>query len=140
MKKKIIVSTVLSLTIFTFGKNVAAGTIDISSNMPRSGGITLDDKGKIIAATDQSLLKGAPKARAAVNFKDSRWVYFTEFWPDTAWANKRVYSNYNHYKKFHSSTAQIGKRSHKAYEVANKYSYAAITGKKSETSRVFYDY
>ncbi len=141
MKKKFVCCSVLLLFALSFVNVANADTLDITSSMPRSAGVSLDDNGKIISVTDHKLLDtGSPLARTAINYKRARWVYYVETFPNTAWGNKRSTSNFNHYDYWHSSTAKVGSKQSTGTNTANKYSLASVTGSSNYTAEAYYNY
>ncbi|HGF7073833.1 hypothetical protein ACFDBZ_11035 [Enterococcus lactis] len=113
--------------------------IRITEQMPRSGGVILDDSGKVIGTTDPSLITDAPlECRGSVHIHRGHWTYGTHSWPRVAWGTKQAWSNFNHYDKFHYATAVVGGRRYTAYADRNMYAYATVVGDSKHTGLAYY--
>ena len=99
------IGLLLGSTVVTMAQTeVHAGTVTDSKNeiriteqMPRSGGVILDDSGKVIGTTDPSLITDAPlESRGSVHIHRGHWTYGTHSWPVMPIGQKRAWSNFNH--------------------------------------------
>lgn len=107
--------------------------------MPRSGGVILDDSGKVIGTTDPSLITDAPlESRGSVHIHRGHWTYGTHSWPAMPIGQKRAWSNFNHYDFYHHATAVVGGNRRTAYAGANQYAYATVVGDSRHTGLAYY--
>ncbi|MFP7405748.1 hypothetical protein [Enterococcus lactis] len=113
--------------------------IRITEQMPRSGGVILDDSGKVIGTTDPSIITDAPlESRGSVHIHRGHWTYGTHSWPRVAWGTKQAWSNFNHYDYYHYARAVVGAKSSTVFAPANRYAYATATGNSKYTGLAYY--
>ncbi|WP_241161895.1 MULTISPECIES: lactococcin 972 family bacteriocin [unclassified Enterococcus] len=113
--------------------------VRITDDMPKSGGVVLDDDGKVIGTTDPSLTAESPiESRGSVHIYRGHWTYGTHNWPKVAWGTKQAWSNFNHYDYYHYATAVVGNNRRTVYARANKYAYAIVTGESKHTGLAYY--
>lgn len=113
---------------------VGATTIDMPTSAPNSGYVVLDDSDHVIDASSLVIKDLAQKSenstnsiqpRDVVNWRHSRWVYYTDH---NNYINgyKWSHSNYYHSQTYHTSAAAVGGANF-TRRGANAHSYSMAT-------------
>ena len=111
---------------------VGATTIDMPTSAPNSGYVVLDDNDHVIDASSLVIKDLAQKSenstnsiqpRDVVNWRHSRWVYYTDH---NNYGYKWSHSNYYHSQTYHTSAAAVGGANF-TRRGANAHSYSMAT-------------
>jgi hypothetical protein len=136
-----IITTMVQTEVHANTVTGSKNEIQITVQMPRTGGVILDDNGKVIGTTDPSLATYAPlESRGSVHLPRGHWTYGTHTWPAVPIGQKPAWSNFNHYDFRHYARAVVGNSSSTVYAPANRYAYASAIGNSRYTGLAYYDW